>query len=120
MKKGIQPYAICIALAAMLPLGNVFAQNQAGQKSLTVVSLAELKSQLTSLQGMIAGTLGALERVKSAGRDDSALGKASSDFAGRVKGLDSQVELIQRYAVTVKSESQRSLRILAEGNLHRA
>ena len=104
----------------MLPLGNVFAQNQAGQKSLTVVSLAELKSQLTSLQGMISGTLGALERMKSAGRDDSALGKASSDFAGRVKGLDSQVELIQRYAVTVKSQSQRSLRILAEGNLHRA
>jgi hypothetical protein len=47
-----------------------------------------------------------LERVKSAGRDDSALGKASSDFTGRVKGLDSQVELIRRYAVTVKAKAK--------------
>ncbi len=103
MKKGIQSYAICIVLGVVLPLGNLFSQNQ---RSSTVVSLAELKNQLTSLQGQISGTVAALERVKSSAEDDSALGKASSDFNSRLKGLDAQVELIRKYAVTVKARAK--------------
>jgi len=103
MKNGIIPTLVALAIA--LPTTAVFAQNQAGQKPSTVVSLGELKNQLASLQGMISSTVASLERVKSAG-DDGSLGKASSDFTTRLKGLDNQVELIRRYAVTVKARAK--------------
>ena len=54
---------------------------------------------------MISSTVASLERVKTSA-DDGSIGKASSDFTTRLKGLDNQVELIRRYAVTVKARAK--------------
>ena len=105
MKNGIISYTALVAFAILLPSTAVFAQTQEGQKPTTIVSLAELKSQLSSLQSMISSTIASLERVKSAG-ESGPVGKASADFTTRLKGLDSQVELIRRYAVTVKARAK--------------
>jgi hypothetical protein len=95
-----------ITLAAGLPLTALAAENEARQKPTALISLAELKNQLSLLRGHVSTTLAALARVKTAGRDGGALEKAQADFAGQLKALEAQVEITRTNAVLVKAPTK--------------
>ncbi|MCI0745120.1 MAG: DUF2959 family protein [Verrucomicrobia subdivision 3 bacterium] len=97
----LRSFVFALVLVAAFPLAAL-----AADKPVAVVSLGELKNQLSSLQGHISTTLASLDRLKAAGRDGAALDKAYGDFAERFKALDGQVETIRRNAVVVKARAK--------------
>lgn len=101
MKNPIPSLACAIALIATLAPAARSAEAPA-----TVVSLADMKTQLTSLQNQLSGTVAALEAVKSSAKNEAALTKSAADFAARFKALEAQVETTRKNAVVAKARAK--------------
>ena len=102
MKNRIHLGFTIISLAALLPVAALAAEKQSSGKA--VVSLSELKSQLSALQTHISSTMAALEGVKVSA-ETGGLEKAAANFSTRFQTLDAQVERIRRDAVVVKARA---------------
>src|SRR3954469_16107958 len=99
MKHLMAKLSSVLAFSAVLlqPLSALAQDN----KPSSMVSLADLKAQLTSLQNGISATMESLERVKAS--DDQALAKTAADFQNRFKQLELQVGTVRTQAVLVKA-----------------
>jgi len=96
----IAPLAAALALVPTNPV----AAEAPGPTA--VVSLAELKGQLTALQGGISAAVGALNQVKESAADPAALKKAAAAFNDRFQALEGQVETVRNEAVVVKARAK--------------
>jgi hypothetical protein len=99
MKHLMAKLSSVLAFSAVLlqPLSALAQDN----KPSSMVSLADLKAQLTSLQNGISATMESLERVKAS--DDQGLAKTAADFQNRFKQLELQVGTVRTQAVLVKA-----------------
>jgi hypothetical protein len=91
--------ALVFGAALVQPL-SLAAQNT---KPSSVVSLADLKAQLTLLQSGISATMESLERVKAS--NDESLVRTAADFQNRFKQLELQVGTVRTQAVLVKARA---------------
>jgi deoxyribodipyrimidine photolyase-like uncharacterized protein len=93
---------ICAAVLSVAVIQPDRALGQ-GAKPASTISLAEMKSQLTSLQGRIASTMSSLQQVKESAPNESSLKKAAADFTSQFNALDAQVETARKQAVVTKA-----------------
>jgi len=93
---------LALGTALMLAV-SARAQNA---RTASLVSLSELRSQLTTLQNSVAGTMESLQQVKTAAAGgESGLTKAAADFRSRFNQLESQVGTVRTQAVLVKARA---------------
>jgi hypothetical protein len=100
MKQTLVAFACMMAIAGALVQPN---QVQAQAKAASVISLADLRNQLATLQGQISATVNSLNAVKEAAKKKSDLNGAASGFSSRFKALEDAVETTRKNAITVKA-----------------
>ena len=94
-------------LACVLVLGTALMQTQraAGQETKTS-TLADMKGQLTLLQGTITAVVESLEQVKASAKNDGSLLKAIGDFQSRYQALEGQFGTVRAQAVTARARAK--------------
>jgi cell division protein FtsB len=103
------------AVTCALALGAALSQpHQAGgqdTKPVAPVTLADMKTELISLQKRIAGTIESLEQAKACRRNDGALAKAIAEFRTRFNALETQVGTLQTQAVVAKARAREQYEV---------
>jgi hypothetical protein len=101
MRKTITILTCALALVATL-MQSSLAQAQA-TKPASVVSLNDLKTQLTLLQQQVGATANSLQQLRDSAKSEAALSKAAADFQNRFRTLETQMETVRTQAVVVKA-----------------
>jgi hypothetical protein len=100
MKSKITIVACALALGtALIQPNQAAAQGKPG----SVVSLADLRSQLTMLQTYISGAVGTLNKVKESGKDAAALSKAAAEYDQSYNTLQAHMDGVRSNAITIKA-----------------
>ena len=104
MKIKIPTLGFALALGAALVQPNLATAQS--KKPTSVVSLAEMKNQLTRLQADVSATVESLQQVKESANNSAKLSQAAAKFSSQFAALEAQIATVRTQAVVVKALSK--------------